>query len=383
MKAWLWTLIGIGILLLLSYRERFSATETIKDPSTWDSEEINRIRSLVTPKSTATDQEIRDIVGGFWNTWVEEKLQITMTQITTYLETANVPAAKRGEFTNLLRAYYIEQGAPVFQAARTYTPAETSQTPPAAETTTAIVRPSLADANVRNTISSYSGIPRNNDVNLQFFEKRMQKFYDTVYTENNNTVTLSDINRFVYDEPTDDIPEQMKPSFKPQLTSILDYFFTEPSVLPTGQRVSPTLTSGGLQESSESGMALRRPEDVLSGMNVYGPVYAGAGVSSALKGNSTRTNVYPSLLGGFGGSATPKSEAVANVRTLNDFALPPLGTLGVDERSKFLPYSRVPGDMDVIGDPYRLGNTGFSTSTYSSTKTDPVPFLTDFSAFFK
>ena len=37
--------------------------------------------------------------------------------------------------------------------------------------------------------------------------------------------------------------------------------------------------------------------------------------------------------------------------------------------------------MDIIPDPYRVAKT-FSTSSYSS-KTEPVPFLTDFSAFQK
>jgi hypothetical protein len=61
--------------------------------------------------------------------------------------------------------------------------------------------------------------------------------------------------------------------------------------------------------------------------------------------------------------------------------LPSTASLGSDANSGFLPHSRVPGDQDLIPDPYRLSRN-FSTSSYSS-KTDPVPFLTDFSAFFK
>jgi hypothetical protein len=380
MKAWVWILIGFVIVLLFSSREGFSSTETIKDPSTWNSEEIDRIRSMTTPMSKATDKEIRDIVGGFWNTWTSETTQITMSQIVEYLNMKNVPPQKRGEFSELLKKYYIEQGTPVFQKAREYVPEETKKPEEPAKEEKLLVRPSLSDAEVRQTISSYSGIPVNKDVELQHFERRMQKFYDTVYTKKETVVTLSDINRFVYDETINDVPEQMKPSFKSQLTSILDYYFTEPGFLPPGDTTKPMKTPDKIQPLPEGGL-----RGLLQGMNVYGPVYVGAGESSIVKGDSTRTAIYPSLLGGFGGSATPKSSAdqVANVRTLSDFALPPLDTLGVDERSKFLPYSRVPGDMDVIRDPYRLGNTAFSTSTYSSTKTDPVPFLTDFSAFLK
>jgi hypothetical protein len=45
------------------------------------------------------------------------------------------------------------------------------------------------------------------------------------------------------------------------------------------------------------------------------------------------------------------------------------------------PMSRQPGDMDLIPDPYRVSQS-YSTSSYSS-KTEPVPFLSDFSAFMK
>lgn len=61
--------------------------------------------------------------------------------------------------------------------------------------------------------------------------------------------------------------------------------------------------------------------------------------------------------------------------------LPSSASLGTDALSQFLPFSRQPGDMDVIPDPYRLAKN-FSTKNYSSEK-DPVPFLTDFSAFYK
>jgi hypothetical protein len=55
--------------------------------------------------------------------------------------------------------------------------------------------------------------------------------------------------------------------------------------------------------------------------------------------------------------------------------------MGSDEMARFFPFSRMPGDMDIIPDPYRVAKT-FSQSSYSS-KTEPTPFLTDFSAFLK
>jgi hypothetical protein len=65
----------------------------------------------------------------------------------------------------------------------------------------------------------------------------------------------------------------------------------------------------------------------------------------------------------------------------NDGTLPSSSATGSDEMSRYFPFSRSPGDMDVIPDPYRVAQT-FSASSYSS-KTEPVPFLTDFSAFQK
>jgi hypothetical protein len=43
--------------------------------------------------------------------------------------------------------------------------------------------------------------------------------------------------------------------------------------------------------------------------------------------------------------------------------------------------SRQPGDMDLIPDPYRVGQQ-FSSASYSF-KTDPAPYLADFSAFLR
>lgn len=108
------------------------------------------------------------------------------------------------------------------------------------------------------------------------------------------------------------------------------------------------------------------------GQYIFGPAFSGKGeiakgVDSADSSTSTQ---YPELLGG-GVKPSPASS----------LDLPGAANMGATENSKFLPYSRVPGDMDLIPDPYRVSQT-FSTSSYSS-KTEPVPFLTDFSAFLK
>jgi len=96
--------------------------------------------------------------------------------------------------------------------------------------------------------------------------------------------------------------------------------------------------------------------------------------------------VYPELLGGMidtssripGAGIQPPSK---NWQLANDGSLPTSSSMGADEMSRYFPFSRTPGDMDIIPDPYRVAQT-FSASSYSS-KTEPVPFLTDFSAFQK
>lgn len=107
-----------------------------------------------------------------------------------------------------------------------------------------------------------------------------------------------------------------------------------------------------------------------SGTQVYGPTFTSLGSPIHNNGgDSTRTNQYPELMGGMGGDAR------------NRDLLPSSASLGSDPNSGYFPYSRTPGDQDLIPDPYRL-NRNYSTASYSS-KTDPVPFLTDFSAFSK
>ena len=123
---------------------------------------------------------------------------------------------------------------------------------------------------------------------------------------------------------------------------------------------------------------------------VFGPQFTERGEEdsggSSRDGDSSTTNVYPELLGGMidSSSRIPGAGITApskNWALANDGSLPPEKTMGADEMSRYFPFSRTPGDMDVIPDPYRVAKT-FSASSYAS-KTEPVPFLTDFSAFQK
>jgi hypothetical protein len=120
--------------------------------------------------------------------------------------------------------------------------------------------------------------------------------------------------------------------------------------------------------------------------NVLGPVFTsyGAPVEESSP-DSSKGNQYPELLGGGDpasrqreGGGSGGGEFGIGIGDLTG-SMPTAGGLGSTEESRFFPTSRQPGDMDLIPDPYRVSQQ-FSTSSYSF-KTEPTPFLTDFSAF--
>ncbi len=150
------------------------------------------------------------------------------------------------------------------------------------------------------------------------------------------------------------------------------------------RRVAPSTTTGGSTTSMQgptSGGAANRLRQV------FGPQFTERGNQVPPNdGDSSQTNVYPELLGGKVDSSTriPGAGITApskNWQLANNGSLPSKTSMGSDEMSRYFPFSRSPGDMDIIPDPYRVAQT-FSTSSYAS-KTEPAPFLTDFSAFQK
>ena len=125
----------------------------------------------------------------------------------------------------------------------------------------------------------------------------------------------------------------------------------------------------------------------MTGKSVWGPASKGLGDSGPLSpsgGDSSKSTPYPVLLGGQTGKSSTRLEGVGIVPPSGvglGSVMPSSTALGTDPNSGFLPFSRQPGDQEIIPDPYRLAKN-FSTSSYSMSKTDPVPFLTDFSAFY-
>ena len=134
-------------------------------------------------------------------------------------------------------------------------------------------------------------------------------------------------------------------------------------------------TTGTTQGPNSGGGGSRRKQ-------VFGPISMGRGDGGPVPNDSSKSNQYPELMGGDGGRASTRIEGGGIVTPSGEgITLPTSTSLGSDENSKYLPFSRQPGDMEIIPDPYRVSQQ-FSASNYSF-KTEPVPFLTDFSAFQK
>jgi hypothetical protein len=170
-----------------------------------------------------------------------------------------------------------------------------------------------------------------------------------------------------------------------------------PITAPTGGTGTPPVPNGGGSGSPfTSGNTTGGSSSTSAGPNsggggnrrkqIFGPLFTeiGDGGNFSKGEDSSKTNQYPELLGG---GEVRKSTLVPGVgvvdpsKNSDTSGLPTPGGLGANEDSKFLPTSRVPGDMEKIPDPWRVSQS-FSASNYSF-KTDPVPFLTNFSAFQK
>ena len=375
MKRW-GLLLGAVLLLILflASREHFSATATIKNPSSWDAAEFIRIKAMVNPASTASDDEIRRVVGGFWSVWDGATTRITLAQVNSYLDGVSNLGAKRNEYRDLIQAYYIAQGQTVFQMASGYSAgSDTGSTPPsppsdtaASSTAITVERPSTSTQSLRELIATTAGVPANEDASITPFVTEVQKFYDTVYLPNKVTPTYTEVTGFADGVDTTLLPAEIQNNFKVYLTSILQSYFTPAGPSIPGAGMGGGVTAGPANFGDDATEGAGAPQWAGTGKNVKGPGSGGLGTENTTGGLGIPRN-YPVLYGGMQSyeSALPSSES-----------------LGTNLNAKFAPYSRVPGDQDIYPDPYRLGKF-FSTSSYSaSDKPEPAPFLADFSKFF-
>jgi hypothetical protein len=160
--------------------------------------------------------------------------------------------------------------------------------------------------------------------------------------------------------------------------------------------------AGGSSQQNPGGSGL--PQGFRKG-NIWGPAYTGMGDNSG-DGLGSGARDYPTLLGPQPKEATMVEGAGIAQPSIKKLlakkgALPSSGAMGSDEESKFFGASRLPGGAGGLGggpaggpagstvpgdqDMYPgyfggAGSTAYTSSTGSS-KTEPVPFLSDFSAF--
>lgn len=258
-------------------------------------------------------------------------------------------------------------------------------------------RPSVTDKSLRATVTSFTG--SSDDVVVGKYITLLGDFYDKVYVPGGKkSPTPDEKTKFV-----GDLKEE-KDINKDKVGQLIDYVFLSVSSepLPAAQNTRKTgdspRTSGGTPAPATQGTTTGTttggstnalgPTNVTpnpSGRDVWGPIFNGFGASTGAKnGDSTSSNKYPTLMGpnpkpstrieGVGVVAPSKSYQLTM-----DGALPSAEQTGSDEKSQFFPYSRTPGDQDLIPDPYRVAQT-FSASNYAS-RPAPTPFLADFSAF--
>lgn len=110
---------------------------------------------------------------------------------------------------------------------------------------------------------------------------------------------------------------------------------------------------------------------------VKGPPSGGLGVAST---TSSRTSQpAPTLYGPTAGGGQNMGWGHPKINSGDTSALPSFDSSGSEPNSQYAATSRVPGDMDLFPNPF-IQSTSYSLAN-GKQKTDPVPFLTDFSAF--
>lgn len=216
----------------------------------------------------------------------------------------------------------------------------------------------------------------------------VQKFYTDKYATATEPITNTTIDNY--------IPSTgLTPSYRSAAIQLLNAYFVEqgsPASTPPASAMTSTGRESGNTTGGSSTSSFGPTAGGTSGSKfmVWGPVGGGrAEGDGGVQGMDTsKTNNYPELLGGLGaGGDKTRIDGVGLTEPSSSWklgmsgVLPDMKSLGATELSKYLPFSRTPGDMEKIPDPYRVSQT-FTTSSYSS-KTEPVPFLADFSAFQK
>ena len=245
-------------------------------------------------------------------------------------------------------------------------------------------RPTAADPSVVSTVASYTGLSSEKDMaKINKYITALQSFYDDKYLPKKETPTPEQVKSFVDPQTDPDLDKAI-------LGPIIEYMFLSttpappavnpdeaPTPAPQDAGTSAGVSTGGTSTSSAAPTSG-------TGSNIWGPEYAGMGNGGGnpSPGDTTGSRAYPSLIGPKPDGSTMYPGAGIGPPSKNwqlgcNGSLPSPDSLGSTEASQYLPCSRTPGDQDLIPNPYLV-----STSIPSS-KTEPVPFLSDFSAFQK
>ena len=144
----------------------------------------------------------------------------------------------------------------------------------------------------------------------------------------------------------------------------------------TGNTYGPSGPTGSLTAFDFFPMSGPSPAPPGSSLRVKGPSWGGRGQSAA-SASASSSIPNPFLYGPGSGNASSRSQTNSQDISM----LPSLDSLGSNPENQYAPTSRVPGDQDLVPNPY-LQSTSYSLAN-NSQKTDPVPFLANFSAFQK
>jgi hypothetical protein len=330
MKQKGWILLAVLLLLvaLTFVRERFEATPTIKAPP-YDEAETARIRNMMSKMDL---HELRvDMKAQIGDAASDERIEMMMDyKIQRAVET-------------FFKSVYSRASAPI------------------------------TDADISTALERWGELPSN----MKEVWKRLLKSYFIDQAPKPIDVTAMPV------------PGGMGPKMTDLSKATAMPFPTNTTAMPVPGGGMGTLTGSSTGGSSTSSMGPTSGNTGNRSKQVFGPVFTsrGEGGNPGNSGDSTKTNNYPELMGGQSTTASTKIPGAGIVAPSKnwlltmDGSLPSWDSLGASEMSKYFPTSRTPGDMDLIPDPYRLSRN-FSTSSYSS-KTEPAPFLTDFSAFLK
>lgn len=307
-------------------------------------------------------------------TQIDQFIQKAITDINMYglppqQSTVFLSIYQNGTMKKILSSYFLRSPGATATPAATATPL-----PGTTGTATQVARPISTDPKLRMTVASYSGVPGNNTGEIEKYIGYVQKFYDNYYLPAKNPPTQLMIQDFVRSIPGSDFPIEKRAS----LEAIIDNWFTQFQTPPTllagnpqsqqqrtpGTSTTTIQTTTQVPTTTQPVSTFTPPEPQKEGTKIFGPVWAGVGKPSGDGDGKGTKPVYPSLIGGYPEGADVK-----------EFDLPSANSLGLNNGSQFLPYSRSPGDQDGSFFKFRVGNA------FQPSKTDPVPALTDFSAF--